>query len=273
MNQTLLLSSIAPPISKATNSLDVEKYNWTLLCIKSWKDSGHDILSINTQDEFSILSSIYPDLDYKIAARSTKTFNNRPLIYISDALNFAKLYPHKRFSICNSDVLVTESIKLFEDEKYNHSTFYSNRLNIESQSSTSGELFSGIDYLNMSKELVFLHEETLFAYGMPWWDYWYPYYSQLMKFNLIRVVNSIENPILLHKIHADAWNPKDLCIMGKHFIDLMHNQGIVNIRSNTLDKLFADYNNMDVHATAQVYALIARNICGYIHDKSNLLKI
>jgi hypothetical protein len=51
MNKTLLLTSIAPPFSKEINSLDDEKYNWTLLCIKSWIETGHDIISINTIDD------------------------------------------------------------------------------------------------------------------------------------------------------------------------------------------------------------------------------
>jgi hypothetical protein len=108
---------------------------------------------------------------------------------------------------------------------------------------------------------------------MPWWDYWYPYYSIVLGYKLFRLVNSAGNPILLHKKHIDAWNPQDLCNMGSHFFELMHNQAILPIRSNSLEVLYKE-NKVDFkEQTIQFYASLARHICGYVHEKSTSVQI
>ncbi len=268
MSNTLLLTSIAPPIDRKAGGIDVEKLNWTSLCIKSWSESGHEILSMNSSDEINILINIFPDINYHIAPRTTRPINNRDLVYISDIFNTGMQHPHKRLAICNSDVLISKSITKLESNDFNQFTAFSNRINIDSTESLTGDIFYGIDYLNMSKEIASKNMETLFTFGMPWWDYWYPYFSSSMNYQLIRLVNEINNPILLHKKHKDAWNPVDLCIMGKHFIDLIHNQGIISIRSNSLEEMYLEDGGQFQNSTPELYAEIAKTICSHIHKKA-----
>lgn len=188
-------------------------------------------------------------------------------------LSIAKQSTHNRFAICNSDVLITKSMVILENSEFENTTAFSNRINIDSLTSNSGELFYGIDYLNFSKRLAAMNRETLFAIGMPWWDYWYPYYSCMLNYKLVRLVDETNNPVLLHKKHKDAWNPVDLCIMGKHFIDLVHNQGLVKIRSNELEATYSQNNENFKNMTPEIYAEIAKSICNFIHQKSTSMNI
>ena len=273
MNNTLLLTSIAPPISRETKEIDREKIEWTLRCINSWTATGHDILSMNTPEEITILTNIFPNIEFKTAFRSTSPINNRPLIYISDIVNAAKKTRYKRFAICNSDILITESVRVIEGTEFDEYSLYSNRINIASEASTEGEIFYGIDYFNLEKKLLHLLTETLFAFGMPWWDYWYPYFSLRKNNSLLRIVNETGNPILLHKKHMDAWNAHDLCTMGKHFMELTYADGILNIRNNLLEKEYSKTDHSSNQISAELFALLARSVCSFIQDKSQNIVI
>ena len=272
MNKTLLITSIAPPVDK-NNLIDINKYNWHNLCIESWKVTGHDILSINTNSEISILKNIYININYEEAFRSTFNINDRNLIFISDALYYAKLTNYKRIAISNSDVLITKNLSNLESDFHEDNLFYSHRLNIESINSTTGELFTGIDYCNMSNELVSSLPETYFTFGLPWWDYWLPYYFLTNNKKISQLIDSDNQPILLHKKHNDAWNPSDLCIMGKHFFDLCSDNGLINIRSNGLFTLYKDYDlNLNYHKI-HFYTKLAQSVCSFIRASSNSIKI
>jgi hypothetical protein len=272
MNQTLLITSIAPPIDQK-NSIDESKYNWQNLCIKSWQVAGHDILSINTISEISVLKNIYTNINFEEAFRSTFNINNRNLIFISDALYFAKLKNYKRIAISNSDVLITTNVSKLEAELYKDNLFYSHRLNIDDIYSSSGELFTGIDYCNMSSQLANSLPESYFTFGLPWWDYWIPYYCLSNNKIISQLTDSDNQPILLHKKHKDVWSPSDLCIMGKHFFNLCSNNGLINIRSNGLLTLYNEFDfNLNYHKV-HFYAKLAQTSCGFIRESSNIYKL
>jgi hypothetical protein len=263
-NKPLLITSIAPPI--LNGMIDEEKMNWTKLCISSWKKSGHDVISINVQFEIDKLISIYPEIDFLETKKSTMPLNGRPLIFIYDALRLGREKNHKRYAICNADVLIGSDISGINFPP--NTCAYSSRIDIESPESTQGNLFFGIDYFNCSQEHFDAMIPAYFAFGLPWWDYWLPIQAIFLNMNLKRLINQEGGPILLHKKHVEAWSPNDLCNMGQHFLEMTHFR---KDRHGDELSFIESYkrNPSIISESAQIYASIARNMCSYIHSKAS----
>lgn len=272
MNKTLLITSIAPPIDGSKN-INNEKRKWLDLCISSWISSGHDILSINTRSEIEILKLIYPTIQFEQSFRTTHNLNQRNLVYISDALSYGKVRNYQRIALCNGDVLITEKITSLESELNSNVIFYSHRINIDSTNSTSGEIFTGIDYINGSKKMINSLPETYFTFGLPWWDYWYPYYFHFIGCKIVQLSNKNNNPILLHKKHNDAWNYKELCIMGTHFFDLISKDGLINIRHNGLNELYSSFFEKGLNDKGLFYINMAQSVCAFIIKSSDTIEL
>lgn len=272
MNKTLLITSIAPPLNDL-NIIDTDKYTWLSLCINSWEKSGHDIVSVNSAQEISNLSKLFTNVKFAEAFRTTYSINKRNLVYISDALHYARTSNYKRIAICNGDVLITGNLKSLEYDLNSNNFYFSHRINIDNIESTEGNIFTGIDYFNASKSIIDSMPDTYFTFGLPWWDYWYPYFVKSNGGKIIQLVNSVSNPVLLHKIHNDAWNPKDLCLMGKHFFDLVGTDGLINIRSNGLEYMYDDPSFKLNNQIVLFYSEMARNVCKFLADNASSLKI
>lgn len=270
MNETLLISSLPPPFIKGTGFLvDEEKYNWQNLCIKSWLDTGHTIVSINEPDELSSLKEIYPNINFIAANRTTKTANNRPLVYISDAINFGKIQNYKRVALCNADVLITKNLSTPEITESSIDLFFSNRINIDSTESTTGEVFGGVDYFNMSLKFCRTLPETLFAFGLPWWDYWLPAFALNNNTWPNKLVTENSLPILLHKKHPDAWRTDDFCILGNHFFTLAFTSFTPNSSFGSLDKEYQKFSlSTPSPDICKLLAQQARSVSQFINENS-----
>lgn len=263
MNPTLLVTSIPPPIS--FNCIDESKYQWTKLCITSWFQTGHEVISVNTEKEIIQLKKFYPNINFVCTEKSTLQINNRPLIFIFDALQKASFFNYERYAICNADILISTNITELQLEK--NICAYSNRIDIEKIDSINGTAFGGIDYFNLSHYFFNCLPTNYFAFGLPWWDYWLPYYALSNNFKLLKLVDKGKSPILLHKKHAEAWKPDDLCNMGKHFFDLIHYENSIFHENN--DFISAYLNQPPANEKkAFYYALLARETCAYIHSQA-----
>jgi hypothetical protein len=275
MSELLLLTSLPPPFIKGNRfCLDEEKYNWQILCIKSWIDTGHTVVSMNEPSEIELLKDIYPQVHFATAYRTTVKANNRPLVYISDAINFAKIQKFKRIALCNADVLITNKLNSPEIINNKSDLLYSNRINIDSINSTDGEIFGGIDYFNMSINFSQMLPETLFAFGLPWWDYWLPLFALNNNSIPHKLITENSTPILLHKKHPEAWRPDDLCILGNHFNDLIFKSSLTNLRFGSLDEAYKDHQNSNI--SSHVVSLIAqqaRSVSQFVNENSNTYQI
>lgn len=263
MRTTLLVTSIPPPFNK--DGIDVSKHQWTNLCINSWFKTGHDVVSINTDYEINQIKEFYPEVTFVTTEKSTKQLNNRPLIFISDALEKASYFKHQRYAICNADVLISTNLSDLDLDI--DTCAYSNRIDIEEIESTTGKLFGGIDYFNLSNSFLNGLPRSYFSFGLPWWDYWLPYHAISKNIKLLKLVDQNKSPILFHKKHSDVWRPDDLCNMGKHFFDLMHHE--INIYHSEGDFIVA-YKKYPPASNikAAFYALLARETCSHIHSNA-----
>ncbi len=265
-SNTLLITSIAPPFKKG--ELDPEKLNWTNLCISSWYRSGHSVVSVNTRPEIELIKDIFPSVRFIETLKSTNPINNRPLIFIYDALTLGKKEGYPRLAICNADVLIGCNISNIQTP--HGSCLYSSRIDIDNEKSVEGKPFYGIDYFNCDRTYVEKMTPNYFAFGLPWWDYWLPLQTKLLNMDLYRLLTHEGAPILLHKKHKEAWNPNDLCNMGRHFLELMHYRKDVHQNEESFINSYIN-NPAPCLENSMLYASIARDVCSHIHSLSKEL--
>ena len=269
---TVLITSIPPCFrNNLTTTDNTNRYNWQRLCINSWYASGHEVFSMNDKSEINELKAYFPDVNFIQSDRSTIDINGKPLIYISDALNWSKNLGLDRLAIINADIVISEVDQKMQNEK--RTFLFSNRINIENENSTTGEFFGGIDYFNLSNEFITMLPESLFCFGLPWWDYWLP--IQALKNQItIYSLSQDSKPILLHKKHKDAWNSKEFMVLGAYFFDTLFNN-YTTIRPNSLFNLF---NNFDSEKDGNPNMLdfsanLARNISYYINNSAEKINL
>lgn len=264
MSKTLLITSIPPPIKRG--DLDQTKYEWTRMCIDSWKSHGHEVVSVNIQNEVKVLENIFPDVNYILTDKSTLLMNGRPLVFIFDALQKVTKLGFERYAICNADIYITQDLTKLNLDPLTCS--YSNRIDIENINSDSGVLFGGIDYFNFSNEFFKNLPQNYFCLGLPWWDYWYPLYASINDFNLLRIVNPEKVPVIYHKIHGDAWSPSELCNMGNHFFTMIRSRKAMHSNENEFMQSYME-NPPPSIKEANYYALLARETCTHIHNSAS----
>jgi hypothetical protein len=265
---TLLITSIAPPFKNG--GINHEKLNWTNLCISSWHRSGHQVVSVNTRSEIDVVRKMFPKVRFIETLKSTKPINNRPLVFIYDALTLVKNEGHTRFAICNGDVIISCNISGIDipDE----SCLYSSRIDIDDDKSVAGKLFPGIDYFNFDNIYLEKMIPNYFAFGLPWWDYWLPLQAKLLNMDLHRLTTHEGAPILLHKKHREAWNPNDLCNMGRYFLELMHYRK--DLHHNEVNFINSYISNPSPCLENTIlYASIARDVCSHIHSLSKKIVV
>ena len=267
MSQLTLITSLPPPILKGDKlEIDVDKYKWQSLCINSWINSGHEVVSFNEIDEIQILKQIYTNINFIPSTRTTREINGRPLIYISDAFSAVKYFDSSRIAICNADVFITmqsEQLKALTQAK---DITFSNRININNIDDTTGTLFGGIDYFNMSLDFVNKLPEVVFAIGLPWWDYWLPSFAICNGYKIHKLVDSNSNPILLHKIHKDVWNEADFCILGEHFFENLYSSNPKALNNLSLQIAYTNYQEKSSSGRIEYLTSLSRFVSQYINN-------
>ncbi|MEB3214091.1 MAG: hypothetical protein VKL39_22270 [Leptolyngbyaceae bacterium] len=215
---TVLLTSI-PPISNSPGR--EEKVRYQKLCIDSWIQTGHRPISLNTYDEYLEVSSVFPEIEYAFAYRSTEDINGRKLVFLHDALLLGLEQAACRIAISNADVLFEPKVQFVEHIAHDVPFAYSNRLDVKSIAQlSSGTPFFGIDYVNMSNDFVASLPESVFVLGLPWWDYWLPIEYLSRGGTPIRLEWG-GMPLLRHHTHGDRWNASSLVYLGTHFASLV----------------------------------------------------
>jgi hypothetical protein len=248
--------------------IDNAKKLWLDLCITSWAQSGHEWFTVNLAHEAQILRDIYPNINVHETKRSALEICNRPLVFISDAIQIALKLKADRYAICNSDVLIASSVPSIKSG--DNSCYYSSRLDIGDITSSIGTPFNGIDYFSFHSSFATEITSRFFAFGLPWWDYWLPVQAIRSKRKLFRLTNLLGEPILLHKKHPDVWSSKDFVSMGNHFLEFLAND------SEYTDDLTAFTlkceKNLDLsNDNIRIFSAIAKTVCVQIHESAQLL--
>jgi hypothetical protein len=183
--------------------------------LRSWKDLGFKILSVNTSKELSQTSKEYYErlgvcfiIKEDGLKEGVKTFTR-----IDNLIQVASQYSHIIFLI-NADIELYDKEKVFNMiRKAEESLCFVSRYNYDSDITDNKIEKFGLDVFVFNSKFTKHLPNSSFVIGKPLWDYWIPYHFAL---NGVKIC-SIHDKIAFHKNHPKRWNLQDWLLMAPNF--------------------------------------------------------
>ena len=181
--------------------------------IKSWIGHGCTIISVNTEEEINALSPAFPNVEFVCADRTAEQFAGRPVPYIYDLLQAAKAAADddQTIGVANADIFLRPAPGLasFLASAAKGAVILGPRVDVphldsfEKYVPENEPTYSiGYDYFLMSRDVADAFNDSPFAIGMPFWDYWLPLTAYLAGHQL----KTLNSPVALHISHETRWN-------------------------------------------------------------------
>ena len=207
----IAVATSIPPVLSRRNAGRAVDSEYQKLCIRSWRDCGFRVLSVNHADEIPALASSYPEVSFITTERDASAVSGRRTPFIADLLSALTDAPEPVVGIMNSDLVFEPSPawRAWLPHAVGDAVVAGQRHDATSLlDGTFRKYYWGFDFfffdVNAARDLV----ETAmpFAIGLPWWDYWLPAALALKG----RRVLSLERPTVAHTIHKqpqvdDSW--------------------------------------------------------------------
>jgi tetratricopeptide (TPR) repeat protein len=214
-------TSIPPALSRRNAGQAIDA-GYQQLCIRSWRECGFNVVSVNHPSEIPALARSYPDVTFIPAEQDARAISGRPTPYIADLLRALFDAPGPIAGIINSDIVFEPSTAwrgtlpraaagaAVTGQRYDATSLFDG---------TFRKYYWGFDYFffdrNAAREIV--ESATPFAMGLAWWDYWLPAALSLKG----RQILALERPAVAHLIHKephldDGW--RRLAMSFAHFI-------------------------------------------------------
>ncbi|BBB90084.1 MAG TPA: glycosyltransferase [Methylomusa anaerophila] len=174
--------------------------------VRSWKNLGFEVVSINAPAEIALLKPHFPDIEFVTANRDAEEKYGKPYIYLDDFLTFFKNRGCKVCGIINSDILLNkENFHSIIYNEANDALVYGPRVNIDSFDLTQQQGTMephGFDYFFFDKALIPCFPREEFCVGLPFWDYWLPLVAAACEFTVKKIIT----PVAYHVKHPARWD-------------------------------------------------------------------
>jgi hypothetical protein len=170
LSESVLFTSIPPSLKRMVQGTDFGPA-WQAACVRSWKDAGFRIVSLNTADEVSRMHLFLAGVEFfEIPEDRT-----RPLIAASFAVSTAS--GAKIVGIINADCLLIDQIGLGTRlaERLDGIAIVQ-RFNIDQNTlRPTGQTCFGFDaFFFTTAALSAIEPDAMWRIGDNWWDYWLP---------------------------------------------------------------------------------------------------
>ena len=187
--------------------------------IESWQKLGFEVISVNGAKEAKALEGLYPSVKIAVIEKTAERIAGKPVPYIHDLVKVLRnrCAEHNKalnqciVGIINSDIYLRPVPNLPEiiHTQTPGAIILGPRVDVndvsdlETYCSSGSETYSvGYDYFLISGELLDDFDESPFAMGMPFWDYWLPLVALLNG----RTLRSLNAPVALHVNHKTQWD-------------------------------------------------------------------
>lgn len=233
-----------------------------LPAIKSWQKLGFQVTSINPPEELPLLKEHYPGVRFVTAPRNGRALVGKPCIFIDDILEYFRKSEADYFGIVNSDIFLCadDGFADFIGRNVTDSLVYGSRVEIKGYGSALGRSYHyGFDYFFFDKRLLNVYPKSEFMLGIPWWDYWFPFYAGQAGVPIKRV----DSYLAFHVSHPINYRYDQVLSYKEHFLELAKNPELQQVNSRVvIDPADEDASekittNLD-HVTDMVRQLIER---------------
>lgn len=189
------------------------------VAVKSWMDLGMQVYSFNTLSECKMLSPLYPGVNFIETNRTMEHTFGKPYVSVSAIFDWCKGQKEVNYCLINSDIELRtnkQTVERIEMQLSGNKLVLANRVNY-SATASGGRFLSGIDVFFLSKNNIKHFPQTLFCLGQCHFDYFIPYYSAKMGFEVIFLAQDIA----FHKEHVTQYSKDNWTKTGHHFIYLL----------------------------------------------------
>jgi len=259
----LLATSVPPKISrKHPDGVDIG-IQYQQHCINTWAEAGWKVVSLNPAAEVEKVSAMYDGLAISPLRRDSHAVYGRPLIWMSDVLDFLAASDAEVVGIVNSDICLQISpaeAEALAEMATAHMMAY-NRTEIAHIHQETGPLYRyGFDlYLFPKSAIPRLRMDGL-ALGAPWWDYWM-LLNSLLESLPVRVV---QGDGARHLTHPNNWNVRSWEIAAQIVAR--------RVREYRIERR-AGHDNNSIDPSSEFFASFADDLIGSLRfdTKANFL--
>jgi len=177
--------------------------------VESWLRAGFDVTSLNVPEEIDQLRPDFPGIDFAPILRTAKPIVGKPLVFITDMVDFLRRSDRKVVGIINSDIHIAESGNLpsFIASRVSEGFIFGPRVEVPSFIEGTGELDPkldpwGFDFFFFDRHLPDVWGEKKFCLGMPFWDQWFPLMPLLAGRPTLKLISNAFRHIP-HDTHRD----------------------------------------------------------------------
>ena len=181
--------------------------------VKSWKNLGFSVMSVNAATEVEHVKRLFPDVTVIPAARTAEKIAGKPLPLIADVLRAARDHDPNAsvIGLINSDIVLRQLPNLAPAllREAAVTVVMLPRVDVptldacEHFKPAGSEKYSiGYDGVFLPPKLIPAIPESLFCIGMPFWDYWLPLMTLLQGHGL----KTLASPVALHVAHDTRWD-------------------------------------------------------------------
>jgi len=180
------------------------------MAIDSWIASGLKVISLNHPDE-SIPP--YDGVEFVHTYRTHFKMFGKHFVLINAFLDWAKgCIDSDVFILLNSDVHFRSELQ-FPKDQLPQKAFAFNRHNYGEDIDNSRIFESGFDVFVLHRDHLNVFPQSMYAMGLPWWDYWFPFC--LLESGI--VVDKFSDSVVYHKEHQVAYKQNSVDFFEEYF--------------------------------------------------------
>ncbi len=228
-----LITSIPPQINRQTREGNEIGHEYALQCIRSWRNSGFDPVSVNAERER--VSELIGSEGIRLIAieRDCRNQFGKPLVYLGDFIAAACSLTDGPVVVTNSDILIEmpeETRQVIANLKPGQCVV-SRRCDINDMHTREGDKYTfGCDFFAFHTRDFREFSNNEFVFGLPWWDH---YFSIHMFLGGLRSL-PVEKPFAFHLAHDERWERDNWIALGKTFLKAALDESSTNVQNATL---------------------------------------
>ena len=184
-------------------SLTPHNFSLQHKAVSSWREAGFGVLSVNCDEERSILTGEFTNVDFIRVGRDARKNHGKPLVYLDDVLAALTNTQASIVGIINADIILRapELAKNLKS-KIEGQCYLGNRTDLHEINETDGPRYRlGYDFFLFDPSFPGRIPPSKFCLGMPWWDYWLPLAALFSGVSIAY----IDSDIAFHQLHLTNW--------------------------------------------------------------------
>lgn len=226
-----LFTSIPPALKRITPGGEDIGESYLKECVTSWITNGFTPVSVNSSIEKPSPAALAMGVSFQFFPDDATQLVGKPLIWISDLINFAATNYHGPVVVTNSDILIDLS------DRARHAIanlkpgqcVIEKRVDVASPTLRTGATYHlGFDFFVFHTEDLKKYHSPGLVFGQPWWDHHLAAFMLMLGLERVH----ISDMSIRHLLHTDRWDNKNWVTLGKQCLQQLDNAQIINDLKN-----------------------------------------